>query len=155
MTTTTLPLRLGSLELLHDRVVQASSTRSGCAVETLHLDRVHRTAVRFGHRPAFALLSLVLAVESVFGVDLGHLNDSGERLGLGLAALVLIVLYVATRTVQLSVSGGAHTLTVQLRGGRATATKATQFALRVDNAALQARRPGTGYFVPTGPAPRL
>lgn len=141
MTTTNRPLRLGSLELLHDRLIHATSSRGGHTVETLHLDQVHRTAVRFGHRPAYAVASMLLAAESVFGVDLGHLSQGPGQVGLGLAAVICMVVYLVTRSLHVSVSAGGHTMMVRLRGGQARTTEATRFALEVDAAAMQARRP--------------
>ena len=133
-------VHLGPLELLHDRLILATSHRRGYTVQTLHLDQVHRTAVRFGHNPVLAVLSGLFAIESVFGVDLGHLTQDSERFGLGVAALVLMMLYVLTRSVVVGVSAGPHTVNVRLRGGKARAAEATQFALRIDQAAMQARR---------------
>ena len=147
MTTTNRPIRLGSLELLHDRLIHATSSRTGHAVETLHLDQVHRTAVRFGHRPVYVLASLLLAAESLFGVDLGHLSQGPGRVAVGVAAVMCMALYLLTRSVQVSVSAGGHTMTVHLSGGRAKTTDATRFALLVDAAAMQARGPVRSPYV--------
>ena len=151
MTTTNRPLRLGSLELLHDRLIHATSSRAGYMVETLHLDQVHRTAVRFGHRPVYAALSLLLAVASVFGPALGpalgHLSEGTGQVGFGVAAVLFMIVYLLTRSVQLCVSAGGHTVTMRLSGRKASTTAATRFVLEVDAAAMQARRSRRGSQV--------
>ncbi len=147
MTTTNRPLRLGSLELLHDRLIHATSSRAGYMVETLHLDQVHRTAVRFGHRPVYAAVSLLLAVESVFGPAFGHLSEGTGQVGFGVAAVIFMIVYLLTRSVQLCVSAGGHTVTMRLSGRKASTTAATRFVLEVDAAAMPARRSRRGSQV--------
>ena len=116
-------------------------------VETLHLDQVHRTAVRFGHRPVYAAVSLLLAVESVFGLAFGHLSEGTGQVGFGVAAVIFMIVYLLTRSVQLCVSAGGHTVTMRLSGGKASTTAATRFVLEVDAAAMQTRRSRRGSQV--------
>ncbi len=141
MKTATRPLRLGSLELLSDRLVQTKYSGDSQEFHAIHLDQVHRTSVRRTSVVPLAVLSSVLLARAVVGFWATTDLDLSTRIWMLVASLVLGALYTLTRSVVVSVSAGAHTLTERLAGSDAKMAEAARFLHQVDRASMNARGP--------------
>lgn len=139
MNNTNRPLRLGSLELLSDRLIRTKSSNEEHEVETMHLDQIHRTSVRRGHVLPLALVSATLFSKAVVGFWSSHDLDGSTRVWMAVVSLILGALYMLTRSVVVSVSAGAHTVTERLAGSDARMAEATRFVQEVDRASIRAR----------------
>lgn len=149
MTTNTQPLRLGSLELLNDRIRQTTMSKDTHGVETVLLDQVQRTSVRRAHVLPLLLSSAALML-AAFSDNAGSTDtiEISTRLILVGFAVALGVLYMLTRSVMVSVSAGAYTVTERLAGTDAKMAEATRFVQRVDRATLRVRGQAGGSEFP-------
>ncbi|MCR9160805.1 MAG: hypothetical protein ACE37F_03780 [Nannocystaceae bacterium] len=133
------PLRLGTLELRYDRLVQTKGSGDTHQVWTLHVDQVHGTSVRRASVVPLAIAGSLLFSKAAVGSFISTDLDLSTRIWMGLASLLLFAFYSLTRSVVVSVSAGSHTVTERLAGSDAKLAEAKRFVEQIDRASMWAR----------------
>lgn len=131
-------MQWGPVLLTNCRVRYESTTSGNHSYVSLALDRVDWVGLTREHKPGILVLAAVVAMGALY-FGMGHDQLVITAIGIVIALLILLM-YFASRTVVLAIGGGQGRISVTIKGGDQERATAKRFLDRVQEHSLRARR---------------